>query len=114
MGKKNKKFKKHTYKHSSQNTENRIKNTVSAQPQANENADVKEIAAPAKSEPAISVDEMRVLNERYTYVRRDVRKLVIAMTTLVVLFVVIYYLNTKSDTLVNFGDWLYKIGHFSI
>ncbi|HLC43640.1 MAG TPA: hypothetical protein VJK08_00720 [Patescibacteria group bacterium] len=62
----------------------------------------------------LPTDEMAALDEKYAFVRRDVRKLMIVLGSLVVLFVAIYFVNTKTTILSNLGDWIYRVGHFSI
>jgi len=117
MGKKNKKFKKHAHKHSTQysvpSTQSAEKTLDQSSSTGNIETDTK-VTTSTKTASEISPDETKILNERYTYVRRDVRKLMFVLSVLVILFVATYFLNTKTTVLDNFGDWIYKIGHFSI
>jgi len=60
-------------------------------------------------------DREHAENEKqYSFVRKDVRKLGITFSILVVLFVGCYILSTQTSILTNLGSWLYKIGNFQI
>ncbi|PIS07522.1 hypothetical protein COT78_03235 [Candidatus Berkelbacteria bacterium CG10_big_fil_rev_8_21_14_0_10_43_13] len=120
MSKKNKKFKKHTHKHSSsqvQSTGLKLETRSSELETENLESDVQESSSEIRKSNSplpVADPEIAILDERYTYVRRDVRKLMIVLAVLIVLFVATYFLNTKTTVLDNFGDWIYKVGHFSI
>jgi len=106
--KKNKKFKAHHH----QPTYQPAVSPVAPSVQSTGNATVTTMPeAPVKEAP---LDEISVLNKKYAYVRRDVGKLLIVLTSLAILFVAIYFLGTKTDILTMVGNWIYKIGHFSI
>jgi hypothetical protein len=65
--------------------------------------------------PAIvETDEIAILNEKYKFVRRDVKKLLIVLGILAVILVGIYIINIKTPFLTTVGDWIYKIGNFQI
>lgn len=66
------------------------------------------------SQESKQLDETAVLDEKYAFVRRDVRKLMIVLGSLVVLFIAIYFLNIKTEILVNLGNWVYRVTHISI
>ncbi|MEI7792841.1 MAG: hypothetical protein WCI57_05135 [Candidatus Berkelbacteria bacterium] len=51
---------------------------------------------------------------RYAYVRKDVRKLGLTFSILVLLFIGFYVLNSQTSILADLGNWLYKIGNFQI
>ncbi|HOX41617.1 MAG TPA: hypothetical protein PK263_05505 [bacterium] len=108
MGKKkNKKFKK-TAGHSEATTKNITRSMT-----ATEN-EVSEIDSSETNVPIGKVDLMGELDHKYTYVRRDVKKLGIAITTLAILMIVIYFTNQKTGFLGTIGNWIYKVGNFQI
>ena len=63
---------------------------------------------------AVEKDEIAVLNEKYKFVRKDVRKLLFVLAILAVIFIAIYIVNVKVPFLNTIGNWLYKIGNFQI
>jgi hypothetical protein len=106
MGKKHNKFKKHgTAKH--------ITSAQTAPTSATYEVAESSVVPAEMSKPE-KVDEMELLNEKYAFVRHDVRKLGIVLGSLVILFIATYFLNTHTTILTNLGDWIYKVGHFSI
>lgn len=109
MGKKkNKKFKSHvvaTPKPLTANPSINIETSVAA------NAESAPIAPIVETEKP---DEITQLNAQYQYVRRDVRKLMLTISLLVVLFVGAYFIGTKTSLWQTFGNWIYKIGNFQI
>lgn len=58
--------------------------------------------------------EHKEMLSRYAYVKKDVRKLGLTFSTLVLLFIGFYILNTQTSVLTNLGNWIYKIGSFQI
>lgn len=56
-------------------------------------------------------DEIELLNEKYLPIRKDVKKLLIVLAILAVLFVAIYFVGQKTTILTTIGDWLYKISN---
>lgn len=53
-------------------------------------------------------------DNRYEYVKKDVKKIVLSILGLFVLMAIIYFLNQKFLFLQSFGDWIYKIANFQI
>ena len=53
-------------------------------------------------------------DNRYEYVKKDVRKLIISILGLIVLAAIIYFLNQKFLFLQSLGNWIYKIANFQI
>ena len=70
------------------------------------------IAEPAETESV--KDEFATLDAEYAPVRRGVRKVLLTIGLLVVLFIGAYFINTKTTLFASFGDWLYLIGNFQI
>jgi hypothetical protein len=58
--------------------------------------------------------EHKEMLSRYAYVRKDVRKLGLTFSILILLFIGFYVLNSQTSILVNLGNWIYKIGNFQI
>lgn len=108
MGKKKNKFKK---SHRIEAPVMRVKTTVST-------VDTKEdeILDEGISEKAVEAkpDHLTDLNRQYKYVRKDVRKLLMTIGLLVVLFVAAYFVNQQTGLLTSIGNWIYKIGNFQI
>lgn len=106
--KKNRKFKK---SHSSQPipTPAISVKTISATERSTEPT-VTPISVPT----AIETNEIAILNEKYQYVRRDVKKLLLTILLLGVLFVGFYILGQKTSILTQFADWIHKVGNFAI
>ena len=60
-------------------------------------------------------DREHAENEKqYSFVRKDVKKLGMTFSILVLLFIGCYVLSTQTSILTNLGNWLYKIGNFQI
>ena len=51
---------------------------------------------------------------RYSYVRKDVNKLLLSFGVLAILFIGFFILNSQTSILANLGTWIYKIGNFQI
>ncbi len=115
MGKKHNKFKKHggVKHHPAQHQA-----APSARPESEIRSSEPEIqeSNPKIQTPKseIPTDEIALLNEKYAFVRHDVRKLMIVLTTLAIIFVATYFLNTKTTVLANLGNWVYRVTHISI
>ncbi|MCX6808896.1 MAG: hypothetical protein NTW50_04535 [Candidatus Berkelbacteria bacterium] len=60
------------------------------------------------------LDRMTELNQKYAYVRKDVRKLLFVLGTVVMLFVATYFLKAKTPLLTDLGNWVYKISNFQL
>ncbi|MFA7253957.1 MAG: hypothetical protein WC107_05360 [Patescibacteria group bacterium] len=58
-------------------------------------------------------EEIDLLNEKYRFVRHDVKKLLLTIAGLAVLIVATYFISQKTSYLGSLGDWIYKIGNFS-
>lgn len=104
MGKKNKKFK------------NKTKN-VNLTPKSqttHEVVDTENSADVTRVEVAADLNEDEILNEKYRYVRHDVKRLVLIIFALFIVTGIFYWLNIRTSVLDSFGNWIYKIGHFSI
>lgn len=108
--KKNKKFKGHHHQpqHQSVVTANVTSSIQLESTDANATAPETAIVEEA---PA---DEITLLNKKYAYVRRDVGKLLIVLSSLAILFVAVYFIGIKTNYLTESGNWIYKLGHFSI
>lgn len=115
MGKKHNKFKKRQSAH-----QHHAAQRQTAQPVSTSTQEVADTLVEIKSSELSKAitpekpDEIALLNEKYAFVHRDVRKLMIVLGSLVVLFIAIYFINTRTTILTNLGDWIYKVGHFSI
>jgi len=48
-------------------------------------------------------------NQRYSYIKKDVAKVLVVLLILVVLLFAIYFLDKSYSFLKPVGDWLYKI-----
>jgi len=87
------------------------------------------ISAPIATEPASDVlpvesdqveetekaaEALAVEDNRYQYVRKDVRKLILSILGLFALMTIIYFLNQQFHFLQSLGDWIYKIANFQI
>ncbi len=112
MGKKHNKFKKHG------GNKHNVVRPQAVQPAMTGTATVsapEQIqSTPVEPVAPEQLDEIALLDEKYAFIRRDVRKLMIVLGSLVILFIAIYFVNTKTEILANLGDWIYKVGHFSI
>lgn len=107
MGKKKNKFKKQGPKiQPAIQVERKLDQTVNTET-AIENV---KLEAPA----IVETDEIVMLNEKYKFVRKDVKKLLIVLGILAIVLVAIYIINTKTPFLNTVGDWIYKIGNFQI
>lgn len=58
--------------------------------------------------------EHKEMLSRYAYVQKDVRKLGLTFSVLILLFIGFYVLNSQTSILANLGNWIYKIGSFQI
>lgn len=58
---------------------------------------------------ATEVTSTPSLDEKYLYVRKDIKKILIFVGIIIVLLVGFYFLQTKTSVLNSFGDWIYKI-----
>lgn len=61
-----------------------------------------------------TVETPVVEDNRYEYVRKDVRKLILSILGLFALMTIIYFLNQQFHFLQSLGDWIYKIANFQI
>ena len=110
MGKKkNKKF-KHSHHAVISNP------VVATQPVVINGSETAATASVEKITPAepVKIDPEAELNAKYAYVRRDVMKLLLVILILAIIFVGIYILGQRTAVLANIGDWIYKVGHFSL
>jgi len=109
MGKKNKKFKK--TKHQNNLAELKSGNIA--------NTPVRELTEDLEAKSEIikkdaTNNEEEELNRQYDYVRRDVLKLGLVISILVLIFIAIYFVSLKTSLLQTAGDWIYQISHFQI
>lgn len=107
--KKNKKFKKTTV--ASHSTVSAVGENVSnMQTLSTEKNNQPVIAAEKDNDPyAISI-----LNKKYLHVRKDVKKLLITISILVICLIGAYILGAQTSVLSTIGDWLYKLGNFAV
>jgi len=70
----------------------------------------RKVAAPN----TVAADKNTELDAKYTYVRKDVTKLLIVIASLAIIFVGIYILGQQTAILSNIGNWIYKIGNFQL
>lgn len=108
--KKNKKFFKKSAK-ASQPDVSKTTNDVSVQQST---VSGERLAEPFVTEKNNDPYAISILNERYLHVRKDVNKLLIVLGTLVIILIGTYFLGQKTTILSSVGDWLYKLGNFSI
>ncbi len=47
--------------------------------------------------------------EKYAYVNKDIRKITLYVSLLIVLLVGFFFIGEKTALLNNFGDWVYKV-----
>jgi len=108
--KKNKKFFKKSSKASQPAVLNTRDNISTGQPTVSGG----KLAEPVVTEKNNDPYAISILNERYLHVRKDVKKLLIVLGTLVIILIGTYFLGQKTTVLSSVGDWLYKLGNFSI
>ncbi len=60
------------------------------------------------------VDEMEELSQKYLYVVKDVKKLIIMLFVLTITIIAVYLLNSKTEFLNIVGDWIYKISNITL
>lgn len=51
------------------------------------------------------------LTKQYDHVRRDIKKVTLIMTLILLSVVGFYFLNDKTPYLTNLGDWIYKVAN---
>jgi uncharacterized membrane protein len=110
--KKNKKFKSQS-KVESKPVSLAAKQSVSDADKSGLRASMNEERKNAEPE-LITKDELTLLNEKYSFVRKDVTKLLITLGVLAILFVGFYILGKTTGTLESVGSWIYKITNIQI
>lgn len=59
-------------------------------------------------------EDLAHLNEKYLPIRKDVFKLLMVITILIILFISVYVISQKTTILGSFGDWIYRVCNFQI
>ncbi|MEK7097471.1 MAG: hypothetical protein AAB906_01330 [Patescibacteria group bacterium] len=93
---------------------------LSSQPERMETTDFTS-SDPVMAEDSISGKQISAekthsqnTDESYSHskhVKKDVRKIVFIIFLLSLIFIVIYFLGSKTNVLSSFGDWIYKIAN---
>lgn len=111
MSKKHKKFKKHSPKKNNVSQvvdqSNVISPSISTTDSISDQVQT-EVIQPQK------IDPMAELDEKYTFIRHDVRKLMLVFSILALIFVATYVASLRTDFLQTFGNWIYKVGNFAV
>lgn len=108
-----KKFKKKkNKKRSQQNIYVAQRPTVSATPIISSNVAKKE--APEVIEEKISKAARNAVipveeQKEYAYVRKDVKKILIVMGSIIVLLIIAFIVNSKTTIFYSMGNWLYNM-----
>lgn len=105
MAKRHKKFKKKI----NQNLSERI---AQIQSETLKKSDQSEENNSDHKSPETPVDTSQT--EKYAYVRKDIRRDFLIILFLVVLLTTATILNTKTDLLKNFSDWVYTILNLTV
>lgn len=107
MGKKkNNKFKKK--KHQFINASTSFKQTANISSDdgetevTKENIDLEEIEAKDEKEEFYQTDQ-------YAHVKKDIQKILIIMSSIIIVLFGVYYLSLKTSYLNVIGDWIYKV-----
>lgn len=106
--KKTKKFKKNKPQLSSQPEKMEITDFTSSDPVAPEDS------ISGKQTPATGKTHSQNTDESYSHskhVKKDVKKIVLIIFLLSLIFVGIYFLGSETNVLSSFGDWIYKIAN---
>lgn len=53
-------------------------------------------------------EEIAANNKEYAYVKRDVKKILIVMGSIIALLIVAFYVNEKTPIFHSMGNWLYN------
>ncbi len=108
MSKKKKKKLKKLKKKKKQQVQKEQKNI---QPQK---TDEVEVEVPEKKEGKLEEDDENIYEEiykdqKYSYIKRDVIKVLVVLVALIILLFAIYFLDKTYSFLGPVGEWLYKI-----
>ena len=110
MSKKKFKKKKHK-KHSKQNIYLAPRPTVSATPAISSGVTEEEAPEIIEEEIAKPTQDAVIPAEEekeYAYVRKDVRKILIVMGSIIALLIIAFIVNSKTTIFYSMGDWLYN------
>lgn len=112
MSKKKKKFNKLKKKHLVQ--PNQSHQTPKITTEQNDNNLEAEVASlPSESEvdirESVSKDIPASIENEYAYVKKDIKKILLIIFSLVVILIAIYIVGLKTTLLSSFGDWVYEI-----
>ncbi len=64
-------------------------------------------AAETNNEP--TAEAIAAEKKEYAYVRRDVKKILVVLGSIVVLLIIVFYINQKTPLFYSLGDWLYRV-----
>ena len=109
-----KKFKKKkNKKHSQQNVYSAPKPTVAVAPEISSNVVEEQITTPEiveeKTPEAVHDAIIPAEEEKeYAYVRRDVKKILIVMGSIIALLIIAFVVNSKTTAFYSMGNWLYN------
>lgn len=75
-----------------------------------------EVASPVRAIAQLvsEKNEIEELNEKYSYVRHDVKRLMIVLSALALIFVGLYFVSIKTNLFQIVGDWVYRVSNFQI
>jgi hypothetical protein len=104
MGKKNKKFKnKKIYSNNS--------SPAPAKIELDENRTIEPVM---REERVVIKEETEVdhyKTDKYAHVKKDIAKILVIMTSILILLLVIYFISLKTTYLTSLGDFIYRISH---
>lgn len=49
------------------------------------------------------------MTDKYEHVRKDVKKILLIMSSIIIVLIATYFLNQKTTYLTSLGNWIYKI-----
>jgi hypothetical protein len=109
MGKKKNKFKKSHHHHQAQPSS--VKVSAPQAPEIVVESAQTTVVSPVEAEEKDALDKINrdLEHSQYSYVRRDVKKILLFILLMIILLVVAYFINTKTTIFQSFGNWIYKI-----
>lgn len=72
----------------------------------------KAVETPPANEKIIE-SENAYKNPEYDHVKKDIKKILLIITILIVLFAGIYVLGEKTNSLKAIGDWIYRVANIN-
>ena len=112
MSKKKKKFNKLKKKHQAQSFQNpQASKTPIERNDTNLEAEVASLPSESENdiEESVSKDIPTSIENEYAYVKKDIKKILLIILSLVVILIAVYIVDLKTTLLSSFGDWIYRI-----